>query len=303
MEPEDDDAFMDFDEWKGDLKFWQHAVCGSIAGVMEHISIFPLDTLKTRLQSGWCECSNIKECLPPPNNLSSPSQPNKLQWNRNLFRGSNAIAAGCVPAHILYFTVYEFIKKTGNVATAGAMATVCHDIVLTPADVVKQRLQLGMYNGSIHCLSSLIRQEGIASLFRSLSTTLFMNIPYQVVLVSVNEFLKKLGRSKNRKTNAATYFLYAGVGGAIAGALTNPLDVIKTRLQVQHCMVSGKQKIQSPKYKNPFKATRMIYMQEGLGAFFKGISTRMAICIPGAAISWGTYEMLKSILFKPNTNN
>lgn len=58
----------------------------------------------------------------------------------------------CRPAHALYFAVYEVSKEKlgGNrpghhllaTAVAGAVATVANDGIMTPIDVVKQRLQV-----------------------------------------------------------------------------------------------------------------------------------------------------------------
>lgn len=58
----------------------------------------------------------------------------------------------CRPAHALYFATYELSKDRlgGNLpghhpvltGTAGALATVVNDGVMTPADVIKQRLQV-----------------------------------------------------------------------------------------------------------------------------------------------------------------
>ncbi|KAF8822520.1 hypothetical protein IE077_003554, partial [Cardiosporidium cionae] len=45
-----DEAF-NWEFWKGDWPFWKHALSGSCAGVMEHIVMFPLDTVKTRVQA------------------------------------------------------------------------------------------------------------------------------------------------------------------------------------------------------------------------------------------------------------
>lgn len=272
---------------------------------MEHLALFPLDTLKTRLQCGWCYCRKLAAtpALDSLNCISTMSVP-KSQLYQNLFRGCNVIAVGCIPAHIMYFSVYETMKKHGSVGVAGAMATLCHDVVLTPADVIKQRLQIGTYRDSLQCLRQIIQNEGVRSLYRSLSVTLFMNVPYHALLVTVNEFLMRMYPMKKDNNNMYAYFLYAGmcymctwtlcvlttpgaissatganrsfkftpshritrnvhfdgvhlllfvlctaflcfmlqpcnsfvgIGGAAAGALTNPIDVIKTRLQTQGC--------------------------------------------------------------------
>lgn len=68
--------------------------------------------------------------------------------------------------------------------------------------------------------------------YRSFPTTLFMNIPYGCVMVAANESLKRLMRPSGDYDTRT--FLLAGSGaGAIAAVATNPLDVVKTRLQTQ----------------------------------------------------------------------
>ena len=51
-----------------------------------------------------------------------------------------------------------------------------------------------------------------------------------------------------------------------------------------------------------FKSTvRYIYKTEGLIAFSKGILPRMSINVPATALSWGTYELIKSFLIGDTT--
>lgn len=158
-----------------------------------------------------------------------------------LWRGAPAVFTGCVPAHAAYFSSYEWTKeafganKEGHhpVAAAGSgiVATMLHDSLITPMDVVKQRLQLGYYRGVAHCLQTITREEGLRSLFRSYPTTLVMNIPYAAVTVSTNESLKKILTPEGQEANLLTFLLAGAGAGAVAAAATCPLDVIKTRLQ------------------------------------------------------------------------
>ena len=65
---------------------------------------------------------------------------------------------------------------------AGAAGAAVHDGVLVPCDVVKQRLQLGCYNGVVDCITSMARAEGLVGFYRSFPVTLLQNVPQTAVL-------------------------------------------------------------------------------------------------------------------------
>ena len=233
-----------------------------------------------------------------------------------LWRGVQTILIGCIPAHALYFSSYELVKaatldEQGNVTTygsalAGAAAVTGHDIILGPLDTVKQRLQLGHYRGLSHAISTMIANEGAVSLYRSFPVTLATNIPYGVVMVGTNEFLKKHWSSNGELTLSVT-LASSSVAGLLAAALTTPLDRIKTYLQTQqltpacsvgsappdHCPIkaSGKPIITGWK-----EATIRIYETEGGVGFFRGMMPRILSHTPAVAISWTTYETAKQYL-------
>lgn len=77
-------------------------------------------------------------------------------------------------------------------AIGGALASCAHDAVMTPLDVVKQRVQLGMYAKPRVALRSIISTEGIHALYTSYFTTLLMNVPNATILVVVNDWLKSI---------------------------------------------------------------------------------------------------------------
>ena len=240
-----------------------------------------------------------------------------------LIRGWNVIASGCIPAHIALFTVYEAMREklsAGNgseflashhAALCGIAATAAHDCILTPMDVIKQRLQLGCYQGAIDCTRQVIRTEGLRALFRSYPTTLAINAPYGAVLVAVNEKMKSylipVSDSKSdRSYLLPRYFLSAGIGAACASVLTHPLDVIKTRLQTQDCFCKDPPPScprraaaalpSPPRYTDFFSSVKLIHAEEGLRGLYRGLLPRAALSIPGAAMCWGTYESVKNLL-------
>jgi solute carrier family 25 iron transporter 28/37 len=82
-----------------------------------------------------------------------------------LFRGVSTMLGASLPAHALYFSVFEAAKRLFGAdssdhtpiasGVSGVVATVCHDMIMTPMDVVKQRLQLGYYSGVMDCFKTV----------------------------------------------------------------------------------------------------------------------------------------------------
>jgi hypothetical protein len=79
----------------------------------------------------------------------------------------------------------------------------------------------------------------------------------------------------------------------MAAMLSNPLDVVKTRLQVQnyHSKVATAGAL--PKYTTARSMARGIWREEGVWAFTRGISARVMYVAPVSAITFMTYEFLK----------
>jgi solute carrier family 25 iron transporter 28/37 len=73
-------------------------------------------------------------------------------------------------------------------------ATVFHDLVMNPADVVKQRMQMfySPYGGSIECARCIYRNEGLAAFYRSYTTQLAMNIPFQAIHFMSYEMMQQV---------------------------------------------------------------------------------------------------------------
>ena len=95
---------------------------------------------------------------------------------------------------------------------------------------MKQRLQLCKNLTVTQCFKDIIRDEGLRGLYRSYPLTVSMNIPFASCVVCANENLKTVIRPWERTHSYFWYFVCAGFAGGLAGLMTNPLDVIKTRL-------------------------------------------------------------------------
>eukprot|EP01104_Vermistella_antarctica_P002735 TRINITY_DN12950_c0_g1_i1.p1 TRINITY_DN12950_c0_g1~~TRINITY_DN12950_c0_g1_i1.p1 ORF type:complete len:325 (-),score=50.49 TRINITY_DN12950_c0_g1_i1:137-1111(-) len=218
--------------------------------------------------------------------------------------------------------------KSGALAhfSAGLVADVVGASIWNPMDVVKQRLQLQKkmmekgttgtatlkYRGSIHALNTIVKEEGVSGLYRGFGAGLATYGPYVGIYWMLYEQCKSWtvtmlnNRDEGVKSSAAVavtsstdsedallfpHHLACGVvASAVAAAVTTPLDVIKTRLQVQHVGCEGE------RYKNGMDVLRATLKEEGLSAFKKGIGARVMWIVPGTAISVAVYEKFKRVL-------
>uniref|UniRef100_A0A4W5M0A7 Solute carrier family 25 member 28 n=1 Tax=Hucho hucho TaxID=62062 RepID=A0A4W5M0A7_9TELE len=222
-------------------------------------------------------------------------------------RGLNVMAIGAGPAHALYFACYEKLKfSLSNVVhpganshfangMAGCMATVLHDAIMNPAEVVKQRMQMynSPYRGVSDCVGSIWRREGPGAFYRSYTTQLTMNVPFQALHFMTYEYLQEL-LNPHRQYNPSSHVISGALAGAIAAAATTPLDVCKTLLNTQealavHAEVPGALGV---------GAFRTVYRMGGGAAFFKGVQARIIYQMPSTAISWSVYEFFKYVITK-----
>jgi len=296
-----------------------HLIAGAAAGIGEHCAMYPIDTVKTRMQS---LCTNCPErgCSNPIKALFC------LVKNEGILRsirGMNAIAAGAIPAHAMYFTVYEKAKhwltngRSGYHpiahGVAGIGATMVHDAVMNPAEVVKQRMQMfaSPYQRCVECAKCVFKSEGVCAFYRSYTTQLLMNIPYHSTHFIVYETVQQWW-NPHRSYNWPSHVVAGGLAGGAAAALTTPLDVIKTVLNTQEvaltAMRNGSNFGQIPTTfgsgptldgrcptatRGVLSAAKVIYQLRGWTGFFSGLQARVLFQMPGTAVAWLVYETFK----------
>ncbi|XP_007575840.1 mitoferrin-2-like [Poecilia formosa] len=294
-----------------------HMLAGAVAGIMEHCLMYPVDCVKTRMQSLHPEPGaryrNVMDAL---------QQIVRTEGLWRPIRGVNVLAVGAGPAHALYFACYEKIKFSLSDAVhpgtnshfangvAGCAATVLHDAIMNPAEVVKQRMQMfnSPYRGVLDCMGSLLRQEGPAAFYRSYTTQLTMNVPFQALHFMTYEYLQEL-LNPHRQYNPSSHVVSGALAGALAAATTTPLDVCKTLLNTQeaqavHVIPAGAATAaaasgpESRYISGLSEAFRTVYRTGGVPAFFKGVQARVIYQMPSTAISWSVYEFFKYVITK-----
>jgi len=176
------------------------------------------------------------------------------------------------------------------------IAEVLGAVIWTPMDVVKQRLQIQnknstvQYRNSLHGIKSLVKEEGFRGLFRGFGPGIATYAPFVGLYFVFYEKGKRIGSlisGKDAEHLAIYYHLASGfISGGLAAGFTCPLDVIKTRIQVQSAN-------QPDVYTSGWHAFKNILKEEGPKAFIKGMVPRMLWIAPGTALTIASYEQFK----------
>ncbi|XP_074317071.1 uncharacterized protein LOC141653260 [Silene latifolia] len=201
---------------------------------------------------------------------------------------------------------------------AGGFGDTLGSFVYVPCEVMKQRMQVqgtsdswssviakarsgkipevqmyGYYNGMFHAGSSILKEQGPKGLYAGYWSTLARDVPFAGLMVVFYEALKDLtdyGIKKwspngNYQLNSTIEgLLLGGVAGGLSAYVTTPLDVIKTRLQVQGPDL---------KYKGWFHAMHRMWMIEGPKGMFRGSVPRVIWYVPASALTFMAVEFLR----------
>ena len=113
--------------------------------------------------------------------------------------------------------------------------------------MLKTRLQLqGRYNnpffssgynyrGTIDAARTIVRQEGVSALFHGYKATIFRDLPYSALQFAFYEQERNWTKRWKGSTDLGVglEIATAASAGGLAGVMTCPLDVVKTRIQTQ----------------------------------------------------------------------
>ncbi|KAG1881280.1 mitochondrial carrier domain-containing protein [Suillus subluteus] len=286
---------VDYEALPSDASLGVNMLAGALAGITEHAVMFPIDSIKTRMQVFATSPAAVYTGIG-----NAFTRISSTEGMRALWRGVSSVILGAGPAHAVHFGTYEAIKELagGNAAgnqwlatsLAGASATIASDALMNPFDVIKQRMQVHQseFRSVFTALQVVYRKEGLAAFYVSYPTTLMMSVPFTAVQFTVYEHMKKL-LNPSCSYSPVTHMIAGGVAGGVAAGVTTPLDVAKTLLQTRG--TSHDPEIR--RVGGMLDAFRIIWRRDGIKGFGRGMSPRILTHMPSNALCWLSYEFFK----------
>ncbi|KAK1432530.1 hypothetical protein QVD17_09427 [Tagetes erecta] len=263
------------------------AGAGGLAGLFTYVTLHPLDTIKTKLQTKGA--SKIYD-----NTLDAIVKTFQTKGILGFYSGVSAVIVGSTFSSAIYFGTCEFgksiLSKLPNYPsvlippTAGAMGNIVSSAIMVPKELITQRMQAGAKGRSWQVLLTILEKDGVLGLYAGYWATLLRNLPAGVLSYSSFEYLKAAVLVKTKQTNLEPFqsVCCGALAGAISASLTTPLDVVKTRLMTQ---------IHSDTIAFGVSETvKQILREEGLVGFTRGMGPRVVHSACFSAIGYFAFE-------------
>ncbi|KXG27482.1 hypothetical protein SORBI_3006G275100 [Sorghum bicolor] len=271
-----------------DIGFAERAVAAAGAAVISAVLVNPLDVAKTRLQAQ--AAGVIYNPVQPImqhwwNQWLGPSSPECFQY-----RGTMDVFSKVTRQE----GIFRLWRGTGaNLALAVPMAFKASNVGGKPP---------GMWTTLIGVLSSRqnIRSpenvRGYHLLWTGLGAQLARDAPYSAICWTVLEPIRRhviqlFGDQSNAAVILGANFSAGFIAGVISAGATCPLDVAKTRRQIER----DPERVLSM---NTRRILLEVWRKEGLEGLFRGAGPRMARAGPSVGIVVSSYEVMKHIMHR-----
>lgn len=283
-------------------------VAGASSGAVTCVLFQPFDLVKTRLQvpssllltlnvenSGGAAIANglvRKNYI-----LNTVSRVIQQESYSGLWRGLTPSLYRTVPGIGMYFCTLHWMKTSfindpsfyENMALGFAARAVVGTVML-PITVIKTRYESGCFNYKTvpQALKNIWKVEGTKGLFSGWTATIARDAPYSGIYYMFysqqkNMFIQAYGRNLNAKE----HFQCGLIAGLLACIVTQPMDVVKTQMQLN-----------STRYKGTVHCTATILKESGLAGFTRGILPRLLRKSLISALSWTLFEEIMKLNIK-----
>jgi solute carrier family 25 carnitine/acylcarnitine transporter 20/29 len=196
----------------------------------------------------------------------------------------------------------KYTLSMAEICMAGAISSIPTTGIMAPSERIKCLLQVqanevekggkAKYTGMLDCAKQVLKEGGMASLYKGTVATLARDIPGTVAYFGMYEFAKKelmaiQGIDPNKGQLSPVAVLTAGgLAGMACWTVGIPADVIKSRYQTAP----------EGKYSGIVDVYRALIKEEGYAGLFRGLRPALIRAFPANAACFLGMEVSKKML-------
>ncbi|CAG9863385.1 unnamed protein product [Phyllotreta striolata] len=259
-------------------------LAGCIGGVAGVFVGHPLDTVRVNIQTQCARNPKYRGSLDCFKSLL------RKEGVRGLYRGVSSPVAGVAGVNAVMFGVYANVER--NMAdprslktqiAAATTAGVFSSFISSPMELAKSRIQVaGKLAGKspLDCLIRTYKQENIKGVFRGFGITMAREVPAMITYFVTYEFLS---RTTDDRVASTPQILFAGgVAGVVSWLVPYPIDVIKSKFQVDG--------VATRLYAGYADCLRKTVANEGLRSLYRGLAPTLVRAFPVNAVTFCAVE-------------
>lgn len=146
------------------------------------------------------------------------------------------------------------------------------------------------YLGPVHCLLSIIKEEGFLGLYKGALPLMLRDGPsFATYFLTYATLCEWLSDGRDKRLDWRAVLLAGGLSGMAGWTIGTPMDVIKARLQMDGAQGTKR-------YKGFFHCITETLRVEGPGVFFKSLGINCLRAFPVNMVVFFTYEVLTEYL-------
>jgi len=276
-------------------------VAGCAGGMAQVIAGQPFDMIKVRLQATQNAYKSVFDCL--TRIIKYEGGPFAL-WKGSL---SPLLSVGAAVA--LQFGVNErtrnFVKeytgssqlKLSHYFACGVTAGLTNSVISIPTEHSRIRMQIqpknaqSIYTSSIDCGKKILNEYGWKGLYKGGVPTMLREGTAFGLYFSFYEWMisQMLTPGENRaQLNMSSVALAGSLTGLFVWIATYPIDIIKTRIQVDNFL--------NPEYKGSFDCLKKSVKSHGLSGLYKGFTPCALRAMPANGATFIAYETTMQLM-------
>ncbi|CCH44159.1 Calcium-binding mitochondrial carrier protein [Wickerhamomyces ciferrii] len=259
-------------------------VAGAMTGFIESLWIIPFENLKTTMIENSLHYSKIQV---KEYEANEKLKKNGKVNNNNEKQNSKSIKSDSKPSQQQKPTIKSPIKQTSIPKKTFHNPATTASATLHPYILAKQKWDKLPSSNILSAMSEIYQTRGIRGFLQGSIPTLIRQCTNSGVRFGTYTSLRQIFQPHGGELNSYLAFSIGVVSSVAVVAVTQPIDVIKTRMQSRETYYT---------YTNALNCAYRIFVEEGVKTFWSGWTFRLLKVGTSGGVSFTVYQYVENVI-------